>query len=242
MRWLVMRRPKRGWLCLISMISSPRPQRCCSPRRRSNGFSTSSTAGLDHILVDEAQDTSPVQWQVIRSLAAEFFSGEGARDEARTLFAVGDEKQSIYGFQGAAPTMFAAAGNSFAAAARQAERAAGGRSHCTLIVPIGRTPAAARSTRSSPRRHARRASARPTSRSRTSPTASVTPACIEIWPLAKGRPPQTTRPPGRPLPRPAPDASGDAAGGAHRRHDQDAGWKPASASTPRIGRCAPATS
>ena len=79
--------------------------------------------GLDHILVDEAQDTSPVQWQVIRSLAAEFFSGEGARDQARTLFAVGDEKQSIYGFQGAAPSMFAAAGNSFAAAARQAKRA-----------------------------------------------------------------------------------------------------------------------
>jgi len=78
--------------------------------------------GLDHILVDEAQDTSPVQWQVIRSLAAEFFAGDGAREEARTLFAVGDEKQSIYGFQGAAPTMFAEAGSAFAAAAREAGR------------------------------------------------------------------------------------------------------------------------
>ncbi len=78
--------------------------------------------GLDHILVDEAQDTSPVQWQVIRSLAAEFFAGDGAREEARTLFAVGDEKQSIYGFQGAAPTMFAEAGSAFAAAARGAGR------------------------------------------------------------------------------------------------------------------------
>jgi len=78
--------------------------------------------GLDHILVDEAQDTSPVQWQVIRSLAAEFFAGDGARQEARTLFAVGDEKQSIYGFQGAAPTMFAEAGSAFAAAARGAGR------------------------------------------------------------------------------------------------------------------------
>jgi ATP-dependent helicase/nuclease subunit A len=78
--------------------------------------------GLDHILVDEAQDTSPVQWQVIRSLAAEFFAGDGAREEARTLFAVGDEKQSIYGFQGAAPTMFAEAGAQFAAAARAAGR------------------------------------------------------------------------------------------------------------------------
>jgi ATP-dependent helicase/nuclease subunit A len=78
--------------------------------------------GLDHILVDEAQDTSPVQWQVVRSLAAEFFAGDGARHEARTLFAVGDEKQSIYGFQGAAPTMFAEAGAAFAAAARAAGR------------------------------------------------------------------------------------------------------------------------
>src|SRR5262245_9756778 len=78
--------------------------------------------GLDHILVDEAQDTSPVQWQVIRALAAEFFTGDGARNEARTLFAVGDEKQSIYGFQGASPTMFAEAGRAFAAAAEGAGR------------------------------------------------------------------------------------------------------------------------
>src|SRR6185436_12992557 len=51
--------------------------------------------GLDHILVDEAQDTSPRQWQVVRALAEEFFAGEGASDTVRTLFAVGDEKQSI---------------------------------------------------------------------------------------------------------------------------------------------------
>ena len=70
--------------------------------------------GLDHILVDEAQDTSPVQWQVVRSLAEEFFSGSGAREVTRTLFAVGDEKQSIYGFQGAAPHMFADVGKAFA--------------------------------------------------------------------------------------------------------------------------------
>ncbi len=62
--------------------------------------------GLDHILVDEAQDTSPRQWQVIRSLAEEFFSGEGARRGPRTIFAVGDEKQSIYSFQGAVPAYF----------------------------------------------------------------------------------------------------------------------------------------
>ena len=76
--------------------------------------------GLDHILVDEAQDTSPVQWDVIRALAEEFFSGRGARDVARTLFAVCDEKQSIYSFQGAAPTMFAGMGESFAQRAKLA--------------------------------------------------------------------------------------------------------------------------
>ncbi|PWE52441.1 double-strand break repair helicase AddA [Metarhizobium album] len=62
--------------------------------------------GIDHILVDEAQDTSPVQWSVIQSLAEDFFSGQSARVARRTLFAVGDEKQSIYSFQGARPERF----------------------------------------------------------------------------------------------------------------------------------------
>ncbi|OYU38053.1 MAG: double-strand break repair helicase AddA [Pseudorhodobacter sp. PARRP1] len=57
--------------------------------------------GIDHILVDEAQDTSPDQWRVIELLSAEFTAGLGTRDEARTLFVVGDKKQSIYSFQGA---------------------------------------------------------------------------------------------------------------------------------------------
>ena len=63
--------------------------------------------GIDHILVDEAQDTSPVQWQVIERLAQEFTSGSGARsDVERTIFVVGDKKQSIYSFQGADPAEF----------------------------------------------------------------------------------------------------------------------------------------
>ncbi|MGQ3487797.1 double-strand break repair helicase AddA [Roseovarius pacificus] len=63
--------------------------------------------GIDHILVDEAQDTSPVQWQVIERLAQEFTSGQGARpDVTRTIFVVGDKKQSIYSFQGADPREF----------------------------------------------------------------------------------------------------------------------------------------
>ena len=57
-------------------------------------------SGIEHILVDEAQDTSPTQWGVIEALAREIISGEGARP-GRTLFVVGDKKQSIYSFQGA---------------------------------------------------------------------------------------------------------------------------------------------
>ncbi len=62
--------------------------------------------GIDHILVDEAQDTSPRQWQVIELLAAEFTSGAGAQTRPRTLFVVGDKKQSIYSFQGADTAVF----------------------------------------------------------------------------------------------------------------------------------------
>lgn len=57
--------------------------------------------GIEHILVDEAQDTSPEQWRVIKALCGDFFSGEGAAEGERSIFVVGDEKQSIYGFQGA---------------------------------------------------------------------------------------------------------------------------------------------
>ena len=63
--------------------------------------------GLDHILIDEAQDTSHDQWEIVRLLADEFFAGEGARDGlTRTIFAVGDRKQSIFSFQGAEPRLF----------------------------------------------------------------------------------------------------------------------------------------
>jgi ATP-dependent helicase/nuclease subunit A len=57
--------------------------------------------GLDHLLLDEVQDTSPEQWAIAHALSAEFFAGIGARDTHRTVFAVGDRKQSIYAFQGA---------------------------------------------------------------------------------------------------------------------------------------------
>jgi len=63
--------------------------------------------GIDHMLVDEAQDTSPAQWQIIAKLAEEFAAGQSARDGlTRTIFVVGDKKQSIYSFQGADPEGF----------------------------------------------------------------------------------------------------------------------------------------
>jgi len=62
--------------------------------------------GIDHVLVDEAQDTSPDQWRLIECLTNEFTSGLGASDIDRTIFVVGDEKQSIYSFQGADPKYF----------------------------------------------------------------------------------------------------------------------------------------
>ncbi len=101
--------------------------------------------GLDHLLLDEVQDTSPAQWQIAGALTSDFFTGEGAergaaraapgaasgavppgrdagrrKDDlppgvaaeaeagpaARTVFAVGDSKQSIYSFQGADPEQF----------------------------------------------------------------------------------------------------------------------------------------
>ncbi len=78
--------------------------------------------GLDHLLIDEAQDTSPSQWAVIAALAEEFFTGEGARAAPRTLFAVGDEKQSIFSFQGADARALTAAHRSFRDRAKTAER------------------------------------------------------------------------------------------------------------------------
>jgi len=62
--------------------------------------------GLDHLLLDEVQDTAPAQWAIAGALTREFFAGAGAREGRRTVFAVGDRKQSIYSFQGADPTQF----------------------------------------------------------------------------------------------------------------------------------------
>lgn len=69
--------------------------------------------GVNHVLIDEAQDTSPKQWEIISTLVSEFTAGAGARPIERTLFAVGDDKQSIFSFQGAAPEKFSEMQRSF---------------------------------------------------------------------------------------------------------------------------------
>ena len=64
--------------------------------------------GIDHVLIDEAQDTSPKQWEIIQRADRRVHRRRRARASVkRTMFAVGDEKQSIFSFQGAAPQQFA---------------------------------------------------------------------------------------------------------------------------------------
>ena len=70
--------------------------------------------GIDHVLVDEAQDTSPKQWDIIRTIVSEFMPGGARPNVKRTVFAVGDEKQSIFSFQGAQPKEFDAMRRLFA--------------------------------------------------------------------------------------------------------------------------------
>ena len=90
----------RGWLDFDDLIH--RTRRLLENRALAEWVLYKIDGGVDHILVDEAQDTSPEQWKVISRLAWEFASGSGAGgDSPRTFFIVGDKKQSIYSFQGA---------------------------------------------------------------------------------------------------------------------------------------------
>ena len=91
--------------------------------------------GLDHLLLDEAQDASSPQWGILLALSAEFFAGAGARETSRTVFAVGDEKQSIFAFQGAAPEMFAEMKRAFGERHRELEAAVHRRAP-DLLVPL----------------------------------------------------------------------------------------------------------
>ncbi len=78
--------------------------------------------GIDHILLDEAQDTSPEQWDIIARLSEDFFSGDGQSNVNRTLFVVGDRKQSIFSFQGADPDKFDKMARDFKDKAEKAQK------------------------------------------------------------------------------------------------------------------------
>jgi len=90
---------QRSWLDFDDLIS--RASALLSDRSVAQWVLFRLDGGIDHMLVDEAQDTSPGQWRVIGRLAEEFTAGEGAHSRPRTIFVVGDKKQSIYSFQGA---------------------------------------------------------------------------------------------------------------------------------------------
>lgn len=84
--------------------------------------------GIDHVLIDEAQDTNPDQWAIIEALTSEFFVGHGRHEERadapeRTVFGVGDPKQSIFSFQGADPEGFMRMERRFESRVRSADRA-----------------------------------------------------------------------------------------------------------------------
>ncbi len=78
--------------------------------------------GIDHILVDEAQDTNGHQWDIIRHLSDDFLSGDSDTQRLRSLFVVGDEKQSIFSFHGADPDAFQTMRDMFATRSRDAGR------------------------------------------------------------------------------------------------------------------------
>ena len=148
--------------------------------------------GIDHLLLDEVQDTAPEQWQIAHRLSEEFFAGQGARDEGthRTFFAVGDPKQSIYSFQGADPMEFQ---RSRAAMAYRVRAAEGEWRDVTLDVSFRSTapvlalvdavfadPAAADGVVSQP------------GTLRHYPDRATVAGCVELWPLAP--PPEPPKP------------------------------------------------
>lgn len=105
-RRLTKKRTERGWLVFDDLID--KVQRLLGENLSRDWVLYKLDNRLAHVLVDEAQDNSPAQWKLLKDLVEEFISGKGSEfhEMPRTLFAVGDPKQSIYGFQGAKPALF----------------------------------------------------------------------------------------------------------------------------------------
>jgi len=146
--------------------------------------------GIDHLLVDEAQDTSPKQWQIINAITEDFHAGETAGSANRTVFVVGDEKQSIFSFQGAEPSEFD----------RQEKELKRRVTHAERNYHAGRLELSFRSTQDV--LHAVDAvfaieeNARGLTQSGNNPVhdaiRTTEPGEVQIWPLFKQEPPQQT--------------------------------------------------
>lgn len=101
------RKKDQGWLDFDDLIIYAKNLLTNNARGAAAWVQYKLDGGIDHVLVDEAQDTNPDQWSTIEGLVAEFFSGNAMREDiTRTLFVVGDDKQSIYSFQRADPDIF----------------------------------------------------------------------------------------------------------------------------------------
>ena len=68
------------------------------------GIAFTLQSGIQHLLIDEFQDTSRLQWEIFRPIKEELLGGSGIY-ENQSFFAVGDLKQSIYGFREADCTL-----------------------------------------------------------------------------------------------------------------------------------------
>ena len=197
-------------------------------------------ARIDHVLVDEAQDTSPRQWAIVLKLTEEFFAGAGARDVARSLFVVGDEKQSIYSFQGADLANFRAVRERLMARA-----AAAGRSiHAELLDRSFRSVPAVLATVDAvfALPEAQGGVVDPGQILRHDTERANDPGLVELWPLAR---PAEAEPADEPWPLPgAPGSATSPSAASHGRSPGPSatGWIAARCCRAPASRSGPATS
>ncbi|MBI1404817.1 MAG: double-strand break repair helicase AddA [Caulobacter sp.] len=148
--------------------------------------------GLEHILIDEAQDTAPEQWAIARALTDEFFCGAGRARPAgsphRTLFVVGDEKQSIYSFQGADPDQLKIETDRYVARIRDVDRRAERAPLSTSYRSVQTVLTFVDSLFADPRTHG---GVRPPHGQETLTHTAFReghPGCVDLWPLEEETP------------------------------------------------------
>ncbi|KQO55810.1 double-strand break repair protein AddA [Methylobacterium sp. Leaf87] len=190
--------------------------------------------GVDHVLVDEAQDTNPLQWEILRRITAEFAAGEGARDVVRTRFAVGDPKQSIYSFQGAEPREFETTRKEWIKAAAAADLPFED-VHLTLSFRSTRGVLGAVDATFKIPEHYDGLSFEDAAVGTVHSTARATaPGALELWPVAEPQP--EVEPDAWAAPVDAPEASAPAVVTARRVARAAATWTTAGDETGRVWR------